>query len=259
MNKNTFFSYINRIINDFDSFKEDVENLKEKSIEEYFKDDDNSKDYSANEFLSSTIYFESQLLMNKNAIEVYELYMELITYLTYLKNNIYNQAITNKVRLTISLLQDYFIPLVEKLVRIEVLKLLNIMFHYEDLLQEDKIPQLCNNFHLDLNTYLYLLGHDECETIYKQFSFLPGENKLSELDNIAGARRINYRKKLTNDLNIQFLKSTPLNEALPLIKEAIGNNAFDILEKELNKLIERKGKEKKKVDDDGFQYFFTIK
>lgn len=258
MTKNTFFRYMRNIIDDFECFKKSVENYDSKHIERFFCDESEESEYSSNLFLSNTVFFESQLLIDKSAIELYEMYIELITYLTFLKNNISNLALETKIKLTISMLQDDFIPITEKLVRIEVLKLLNIMYHFEELLKNDDIPRLCRNYHLDLRTYNYLLGYDKCKNGYEQISFMLEDNSLNVLDSVAGNRRINYRKKLTSDISCDFLKSDILHSLLPAIKKSIGDNAYFLLEDEIESLIARK-KKQSDCEKKDYQYYFTIK
>ena len=148
-------------------------------------------------------------------------------------------------------------PITEKLVRIELLKLLNILFSYEDLLNIDSIQKVCRNFQLEFHSYIYLLGYDTSKTEYQQISFIKN-NKIDDIDSVAGHRRINYRKKLTNDITIDFLNNPSFLELLPLIKKYIGDNSYFILEEEIKSLIIKKHKYKE-VEKEEFQYFFTIK
>lgn len=257
MNKNTFFHIMKNIINNFEQFQKSIQNKDYENVIPYLIDN-KKEDYNSNSFLSDAIYFEFHLLEKHSAPEVYEMYVQLTTYLTYLENVIPNLVLKNNIRLIVSMIQNDFMSITEKLVRMESLKLLSIMSQYNDLLEMNKIPVLCKNFSLPLYDYSYLLGYDECKNEYEQISFMVEDDNLDSLDSIAGNRRISYRKKLVSSISTDFLESPFLQNSLCLIQKHIDNYTFSFLEDEIRLLSEKK-KKPTSFKSDSYQYYFTIK
>ncbi len=255
MDRSTCYGYIEKILFDFEIFKERVDNCSFRDIQSFFSDD--TKKMA--EPKKDIIKLHHTLFQKYSASELINIYNNFIIYLSFLKENSLNKHLKTEIQLTISAFQDDFIKIPERLIVIEAKRFLNMLIQFSDLLSDQKLEALCKSFSLSSEQYDYFIGYDLCTTEYEQFSLFEEklENKQDELDISIGNRRIKPQININTELykkhSADFDK---LEKLMPIIENYLNDTSFYFLEKELQSL---KFKNKKNpILEDGYSYFYHI-
>ncbi len=161
-----------------------------------------------------------------------------MTYLSFLKGNIEEKWLKNRIRLTLATFQDDFMPICEKLIEIEAKRFLNVLTQFVDLLTPDKIVLFCKNFSFDINQYDYLIGYDLCINYFQQLSLFSNNHLEEPLDVTIGNRRIKQKRKLNIDKKYT-VNYNSIENILPILKQNLQEVSFHFVMREIDNLKDK--------------------